>query len=119
MNCHSTISVLDLLGVAIHTREAAVALLGLVEKDACDQVDLDFGGVEFISRSFADQFHADKIALSEKTSKIILVTNASESVIKMLQAVARTQNKAYREYASVPVFKYSDRATLERFLLSF
>jgi hypothetical protein len=119
MNCHTTISVLDFLGATVHTREAAVALLGIVEKDACDQVDLDFRGVEFISRSFADQFHADKIALSERTGKIIFVTNATESIISMLQAVARTQNKANREYASVPVFKYSDRSTLERFLLSF
>lgn len=119
MNCHSTIPVLDLLGTAIHTREAAISLLKVVENDMCDQVDLDFTNVEFISRSFADQFHADKISLSDKTGKSIIVTNANESVINMLQAVSKTQNKVVRHFANVPVYKYSDRNNLEQFLLTF
>jgi len=119
MNCHSTISVLSLLGATIHTREAAMSLFQVVESDICDQVDLDFTGVEFISRSFADQFHADKISLSENTGKSIVVTNANVSVINMLQAVSRTQNKPVRHFANIPVYKYSDRNNLERFLLTF
>ncbi|MGZ3836934.1 MAG: hypothetical protein ACXVMS_06955 [Flavisolibacter sp.] len=119
MNCHSTISVLDLLGTTVHTREASVILLKVVENDPCDQLDLDFAGVAFISRSFADQFHADKINLAQKSNKSIIVTNANESIINMLQAVSRTQHKTGRHLPSVPVYKYSDRNVLERFLLSF
>lgn len=118
MNCRTTIRVSDLLGVTIHTREASNELLKAVSEDCCKQVDLDFSDVEYISRSFADQFHADKIKLAVEQQKNIIVTNANEEVIKMLQAVARTQNKTYKEYSDIPVYKYSNWTQLENFLLS-
>lgn len=119
MNGHTTITVLDILGTTIHTREASVTLLKVAGNDPCDQLDLDFAGVAFISRSFADQFHADKIRLAQKSNKRIMVTNANESIINMLQAVSRTQNKTERHFPRIPVYKYTDKNALERFLLSF
>lgn len=108
----------DVLGETIHTREASHALLSLVSENACDNIELDFTGVKYISRSFADQFHSDKIELATKKPLIIIVTNAGEEVISMLQAVARTQSKFYREHASLPVYRYSTWDQLENFLLS-
>lgn len=119
MNCHTSIPVLELLGATIHTREAADTLLQVAETHPCDEVDLDFSGVEFISRSFADQFHVDKICLAQKINKIIIVTNANEPVINMLQAVAKTQNKTDRKFMHVPVYRYNDLKSVERFLISF
>lgn len=118
MNCESTIQVAQFLGKTIHTRDASNQLLKLVADNPCQKVDLDFSEVEYISRSFADQFHADKIKLATEQQKTIIVTNANEEVINMLQAVARTQNKAYRGHTHLPVYKYSTWNQLENFLLS-
>ena len=64
MNCETTIQVVDLLGKTIHTRDASNQLLKLVAENPCYTIELDFLDVAYISRSFADQFHADKISLA-------------------------------------------------------
>lgn len=118
MNCHTTIQVFELLGATIHTREASNELLRVVQNDPCAQIDLDFSQVAYISRSFADQFHADKVKLAQEQQKSIMVTNANEEVVQMLQAVAKTQNKEHRDLNHAPVYRYSQWNQLENFLLS-
>lgn len=118
MNGESIIQVAQVLDITLHTRDAARQLLQMVADSPCQQVELDFRNVQYISRSFADQFHADKIALAIASQKIIVVVNASESVVNMLQTVARTQNKSYRTESGLPVLKYTDWQQLENFLLS-
>jgi hypothetical protein len=81
-----------------------------------DSVEFDFSNVEFISRSFADQFHKEKTKLAN--SKSISILNASEEVLRMLSTVANTQNAIYREYKKLPVFKFSDTSLLSDYLLS-
>lgn len=90
----------------------------MVADSPCQQVELDFLGVQYISRSFADQFHTGKMELAVVSQKTIVVVNASESVVNMLQTVAKTQNKTYRTESSLPVLKYTDWQQLENFLLS-
>ena len=118
MNCHSTILVHEILGSSIHTREASSVLMHLVQEDPCNHVELDFSSVDYISRSFADQFHFDKINCAINSQKSIIVSNASDAVINMLQAVAKTQNAANKKSDKVPVYKYSTYGQLENFLLS-
>lgn len=118
MNCHSIIPVYELLGGSIHTREAVAILMNAIEDDFCSDIELDFSGVDFISRSFADQFHHEKVQFAQTHGKRIIVTNADEAVMSMLQAVAKTQKANNREYQRIPVYKYSDMATLKNFLLS-
>lgn len=118
MNCHSTISVYELLGSSIHSREASSVLMNLVKEDPCDYVELDFSSVEHISRSFADQFYFDKMNCAIEHRKTIIVSNAADSIINMLQAVAKTQNSLNRETRVVPVYRYSSYQQLENFLLT-
>lgn len=118
MNCNATISVFELLSSTIHTRQAATELMEAITQNPCNYIELDFAKVEYISRSFADQFHADKLALAHKEQKNIIVSNANEEILKMLQAVAQTQAKEKREYEKIPVYNYTDWNSLERFLLS-
>jgi len=118
MNCEATISVYELLGKTIHTREAADQLLQIVQANYCQTIELDFSGVEYMSRSFADQFHGNKLKLAQELQKKIIVANADDEIISMLQAVARTQNKIHRGYTDIPVYKYSNWKQLENFLLS-
>lgn len=118
MNCNSTISVFNLLGATLHTRQAATELLHAIVQNPCDHIELDFVDVDYISRSFADQFHAEKLSIAIQQQKNIIVTNANEEIIRMLQAVARTQDKEIRAYEKVPVYNYTNWNSLESFLLS-
>ncbi len=90
----------------------------MVAADAGQKIELDFAEVDYISRSFADEFHANKIQLATDTQKTIIVTNANDEVMNILQAVAKTQNKTYRAAGSLRVYKYSSWSQLEKFLLS-
>lgn len=119
MNCHSTIFVHELLGSSISTREASFVLMRLVESNPCNHVELDFSSVEYISRSFADQFHFHKNNCAVNLQKVIIVSNATNEVINMLQAVAKSQNTAIKKIDKIPVYKYSSQKQLENFLLSF
>lgn len=118
MLCESTIRVNEILGTTIHTREAVIQLLDLLKKSPDSKIELDFSEVSYISRSFADQFYADKMKLMSEEKKDIIVTNANEEVINMLHAVAQTQNKSFRGYSTFPVYKYSTLNQLDNFLLS-
>ena len=118
MNCTATISVFELIGALVHTREASNILMQLIEKDPCDFIELDFSNVEYISRSFADQFYFDKMNCAVKLKKNIIVSNANETVIHMLNAVSRTQNKKPGNLLKIPIYKYSSPTQLENFLLS-
>ena len=118
MNCHSSIPVVRTLGNSLHTREAAEALVQCAAKHPCDQIELDFEGVDFISRSFAHQFHFDKIIVAKESKKVIIVTNANESVLLMLQTVAKEKVRKHSDY-NTPIYKFDRRAQMERMLLGF
>ena len=118
MNCETTIRLVDLLGTTIHTREASNQLLKLVQENPCQKIELDFLNVSYISRSFADQLYADKTRLSNDLRKYLVITNANDEVISMLQAVERTQNKSRKQYVDSPVYKYSSWKQIEDYLLS-
>jgi len=118
MNCESTIHVEQLLGKTLHTREASRHLFGFVAASPCDNIELDFLDVDYISRSFADEFHADKLKLATDHQKSIIVTNANDEIMNMLQSVARTQNKQYKPNTTKTVYRYSNWGPLESYLLS-
>lgn len=119
MDCNSVIPVKELLSSSIHTREASSVLMNLVEQDPCDHIELDFSSVEYISRAFADQFHVDKINFAINHKKTIIVSNATDEVISMLQVVAKTQTNRKNNFESIPVYKYSSKVEFDNFLLSF
>lgn len=118
MNSEYIIQVADVLGKTIHTRDASKHLLAVVAKKPGQNVELDFLNVDYISRSFADQFYGDTIKLASEQQKSMIVTNANEEVINMLQSVARTQSKINKVYKDIPVYKYSSWNQLENYLLS-
>ena len=118
MNYPTTISVFQSIGNSVHTRESSKILMNLIEQNQCDSIELDFSQVDYISRSFADQFYADKMNYTVKLKKNIIVSNANETVIHMLKAVAKTQNKKPNTFLNIPIYKYSSQSLLENFLLS-
>lgn len=118
MNCTSTISVFDLIGSSVHTREASDILMHQIETDPCNEIEIDFSQVDYISRSFADQFYVDKKKWATELKKDVIVSNANESIVHMLNTVSKTQNKKSDYRLNIPVYKYSSQSELENFLLS-
>ena len=118
MNCTATISVSESIGTMVHTREASSILMKLIEKEPCNYIELDFSNVAYISRSFADQFYIDKLNCSLQLEKNLVISNANDQVMHMLQAVERTQHKKMNTVINIPVYKYSSQSQLEDFLLS-
>jgi anti-anti-sigma regulatory factor len=112
------ISVSEQIGKLLNTREAATLLLDVVRESKCSVIELDFTSVEFMSRSFADQFHKDKIEFQNKLNVSIDIVNTNEEIINILQTVSRTQVKSIREFAEVQIFKFSNTQLISDYLLS-
>src|SRR5690606_22038306 len=96
----------------------AVDLLFAELKYSHTELELDFSNVEFMSRSYADQFHKAKLEYEKNNEVVIHIVNANEKVIHMLQVVAKTQNPNERTFEKIPVFRFSKRQMLTDYLLS-
>lgn len=112
------IIVVDRLSELLNSREAASKLFNIVKQQKADRFELDFNDIEFMSRSFADQFHKERTLFEKSNDVVIEILNANEEIIKMLKTVARTQNKTKRAFVKLPVFKYSNAELLSDYLLS-
>ncbi|MGP8214013.1 MAG: STAS domain-containing protein [Bacteroidia bacterium] len=104
-------------GASLNTREAAVGLCKVINNIGSVNVEIDLAGVEFMSRSFADQFYKERQQLREKGISVFLV-NADEEVQRMLEAVSRTQAKKDRNFDDIRVLRFSNMKDVSNFLLS-
>lgn len=96
----------------------AVEILYAELKYSNTELELDFSNVEFMSRSYADQFHKMKLDYELRNKVKVHIINANEEVINMLQVVSKTQNSSERTFDKVPVFKFSEPRMLTDYLLS-
>ncbi|PIQ15976.1 MAG: hypothetical protein COW67_05475 [Flavobacteriales bacterium CG18_big_fil_WC_8_21_14_2_50_32_9] len=112
------IQVVEEVSRLLNTREAATELMNAVRESKCKHIEFDFSNVEFMSRSFADQFHKERIRLQDELKAFVEISNANEQVINILRTVASTQNKSKRDYKILPIFKFSNNDLLEEYLLS-
>lgn len=118
MNCNIQIKVSSLFPHdTLVTREVASLLFSYIEDVACNYIEADFSDIFYISRSFADQFHKEKIKFWESRQKEIVVVNANDDVFKMFQAVSKTQNSS-RASQHIPIIQLTGRKTLKDFLQS-
>jgi hypothetical protein len=102
------INVFAKVGETLNSRNAANLLFECIIEENAKSVVFDFMNVEFMSRSFADQFHKERMKLKSKNGLIIGIKDASESIRKMLVTVESTQNKRNRFYMELPVFSFSE-----------
>jgi hypothetical protein len=112
------IPVYEEMGNLLNTREAAIQFMKVIRDNPCNVVELDFNKVEFMSRSFADQFVKEKSLLQKDLNVSIQIINANEEIIKILSIVSKTQNKKDREFISIPVYKFSDSKLLSDYLFA-
>lgn len=117
MNTQKTILISEGNKNFLVSREAVQALFSELS-DSNTIYKLNFSNVEFMSRSYADQFYKMKLDFECNTNNEIHILNANEEIINVLQAVAKTQKKADRSYEHVPVFRFSKLSMLSDYLLT-
>lgn len=117
MKCTHQILVSEFFpGNSLVTREVASLLIDRIETMPYRDVIVDFSNIQFISRSFADQFHKEKIRLWENGQKELVVENAEHDVFEMLKAVSKTQNVKDRNYSFYPSIHFQSRRSLKEYL---
>lgn len=100
------------------TREAASELINQLQSYQCTHINLDFSGITYISRSFADQFHKEKLKTWNTKNLEIVVVNAEEDVLNMLFTVAKTQEASSRAASSFSRLDLETRRSLKTYLYS-
>ncbi|SEL41246.1 STAS-like domain-containing protein [Parapedobacter koreensis] len=117
MTCE--LKLVNLLPITLDIREAAIRLADMVrERNECKQIVLDFSGIEFISRSFADQLYKE-LYLHDKDSFDIVIKNADAGIIRMMDSVSKTQTKRRAVKKTHQVASYNDLKQMESFVMSW
>ena len=118
MSCPvANISVLKCVGASPGFRDSAALLFEHVVEGNCEVV-LNFEGVTFISRGFADELHQVRKRFQTERAIPVTIEHANGEVMAMLEAVARTQNGVVRPKTVSKVIRVSDTQGLEDLLLS-
>lgn len=110
------VHVMDRVGTSPNYRNSAADLFHAIHGQVAEVV-LDFAGVEFISRGFADELHKERLRYQAERNARVVLENVNEEVQRMLSAVARTQNAKERGEVDVPVIRISSVTELENLLL--
>lgn len=102
----------------LDTREAAMTLFAELKASRNEHQELlfDFSGVEFMSRSFADQFHKERTKLFKECGIECAIKDAGQNIFDMLQAVSRTQQANHREVVRYEFFAFSNMDNLSEYL---
>jgi hypothetical protein len=100
------------------SREAVDSLFDNLNVSDYSNFEFDFENVEFMSRSYADQFHKAQSTFEHKHNKRIHIVNANTKIINMLQAVAQTQHATKRKFEQVPIFRFSKAEMLSDYFFS-
>ncbi len=112
------LKLIDILPAMLDSREAAIRLAEMVREYSGDkQIELDFSGIEFMSRSFADQFHKE-LCLRDEDAFEIVIKNADAAIIRMLDAVSKTQTKRKAVKKTHQVVSFNDLKQMESFVMS-
>ena len=105
---------------SLNTRDEASKLFSYLANDSSSKkVIFDFANIQFVSRSFADEFQKALTFLTNNENVSIEIINANSDIIEMLQAFSRTQNTVKRSFNNLPVYSFADSISLNKFLYSF
>ena len=107
----------DVLGNTLNTRDEASKLMRHIQQEdaATKDIVLDFRNVDFMSRSFADQFYKEQQSYIKAANVRIQITDADIQIIDVLQAVSKTQ-KVERSFTEYPVFTFANEDVLMDYL---
>ena len=114
----SIVQILPSVNKTLDTRDQAIRLFESLKDYCpnCGDLTLDFKDVDFMSRSFADQFHKEKMNWHAKINIKILVENENHQVNQILKSVSRTQKPVERPRTSVQARSFNSREQVFQFL---
>lgn len=115
------INIRTTIGAMLNTRDEACRLFDIAKQLSTQTqiITFDFEGVDFMSRSFADEFYKISRQTEQIANSSIVVINTELQIAKILQAVSRSQNSADRKInnkRTILTFTSNDR--LSDYLMS-
>jgi len=109
------IRIAELIGSDIRSRKNADHIRKGIA-DCTDVVELDFNGVEFISRAFADEIYT---IVKENKDNVVL-KNMEGIVDSMISVVSESRtNKRIRKTENANMKEFSDMESLSAYLSTF
>jgi len=110
-----TIKLQNIFGTDLYTRSRAAEIRSSIKEQA-EEVVLDFEGVNFISRSFADEVCN---IIDDMNNKQFNFINQIEVVKTMLSKVQISRSQERKRGISNPrIYKFNDMESLSKFLLN-
>lgn len=117
----SEINLLEILSQTLDTREASTRLFDFLYRsfNTSSIIKLDFSSIEFMSRSFADQFHKERLAFQAKTNCLIELKNADIQIVEILHAVSNTQkSRSSIDNSNISILTFSNPEQLEEYMFA-
>jgi hypothetical protein len=115
------INLLEILPKTLDTRESSTHLFGLLETNynKSSFIKLNFSGIEFMSRSFADQFHKERLKFQSINNSLIELKNANQQIVEILHAVSNTQTKRSSiDLSNLSILTFSNSEQLEEYMFA-
>ena len=110
-----TIRLQDIYNADLYTRSRASELRACIKEDA-DEVTLDFEGIGFMSRSFADEVCNIIDDLRDKT---FTFTGQNDDVATMMTKVRDGRSRERkRGVGNAKMYEFKDMESLSKFLLA-
>ena len=110
-----TIRLQDIYSADLYTRSRASELRACINDEA-DEVTLDFEGIGFMSRSFADEVCN---IIDDMNGKTFTVINQNDDVSTMMIKVREGLNRERkRGVGNAKMYEFKDMESLEEFLIA-
>jgi hypothetical protein len=110
-----TIRLQDIYSADLYTRSRASELRACINDEA-DEVALDFEGIGFMSRSFADEVCN---IIDDMSSKTFTVFNQNNDVATMMEKVREGRSRERkRGVGNAKMYEFKDMESLEEFLIA-
>lgn len=111
----------DFFGKSLDTRESVTFLIDKIEKESDraegSEIVLDFSGIEFMSRSFADELH--KRINREGSRWSFIFENLSLDLKNLLKIVEKTQTSRKKARIHSSVYVVNDLTKLKDYTFSW
>ncbi len=114
------INVNEILGSTLNSREATYDVFKGIEFNKINFIQLDFNGVEFMSRSFADEFFKYRRTLEAEKNIRIDFVNINKEISIILQAVSNsnTDGLLNRKSSNFNHIQFTTQEALSNYLLA-
>lgn len=120
MSVAKNISVLDILGKTLNSREAVYEVFRPINFSDFTSIQLDFKKVEFMSRSFADELFKYRLSLETEKNIYVNLVNINREISNILEAVSNSnlEGRSARKVSKVNHIKLNSQEALSNYLLA-